>query len=150
MFIFNITTYLITFLLTWCMLTPHAGLDNPLVDKLCKYHLLNLYIEIYVGKILREFNCWWQDALEIQCYMQLGDELCCCIQLEWTEVAVLVKVPSCEREHWRRLSDLSVTVWELICLTETFVIYLEASYTSFKTKPPVRGRFPTPTQPNKN
>lgn len=40
----NITTYHITFLSTQCMLTPHAGLDHPLVDKLCKYHLLSLYI----------------------------------------------------------------------------------------------------------
>lgn len=44
MLLFNITTYHITFLLTQCMFSPHAGLDHPLVDKLCKYHLLSLYI----------------------------------------------------------------------------------------------------------
>lgn len=54
MFVFNITTYHITFLLTRCMLTPHTGLDHPLVEKLCKYHLLSLYIEFNVGKILRK------------------------------------------------------------------------------------------------
>lgn len=37
-------TYHITFLSTQCMLSPHAGLHHPLVDKLCKYHLLCLYI----------------------------------------------------------------------------------------------------------
>lgn len=148
MFIFNITTYLIIFLLTRCMLTPHAGLDNPLVDNLCKYHLLNLYIEIYVGKILREFNCWWQDALEIQCYMQLGDELFCCIRLEWTEVAVLVMVLSCLREHWRRQVGLESSWMRTHMFDWNLVNHLEASYTSFTTKPPVRGRFHTPAQPN--
>lgn len=37
-------TYHITFLSTQCMFSPHAGLHHPLVDKLCKYHLLCLYI----------------------------------------------------------------------------------------------------------
>lgn len=54
---YYITTYHTTFLLTWCMLALHAGLDHPLVEKLCKYHLLSLYIETNVGIILGELNC---------------------------------------------------------------------------------------------
>lgn len=45
MLLINITTYHIICLSQHkCTLTPHAGLDHPLVDNLCKYHLLSLYI----------------------------------------------------------------------------------------------------------
>lgn len=48
--VFFSSLHIILFLLTWRILTPHSGLDHPLVEKLCKYHFLSLYIEADVGK----------------------------------------------------------------------------------------------------
>lgn len=54
------------------MLTPHADLDHPLVEKkLCKYHFLSLYIAADVGKLLRGVSRWREGALEMLGYMQL-------------------------------------------------------------------------------